>query len=84
MSKVHPRDVDRIVETIRPLLAGKPPELQGAVLADLLAMFIAGHHPGLREEILTLHIAAVRELVPPNEAIIMDRRGGKPPGWEPS
>jgi hypothetical protein len=80
---VEPRHVDRIVNRIRPLLAGKPPELQGAVLADLLAMFLAGHHPGLREEILQLHIKAVRDLIGPNEAEIFERHG-KPPGWSPN
>lgn len=38
-------DVSTIVEQARDLLAGKPPELQGAVLADLLAIWLAGDHP---------------------------------------
>jgi hypothetical protein len=36
-------DVAPLVETIRPLLAGKPPRLISAVLADLLAIWIASH-----------------------------------------
>lgn len=76
--------VEAIVGSIRPSLAGQPAEVQGAVLADLLAMFIAGHHPALREEILALHIDGVRKLVAPNEAAIFERLGGKPPGWTPS
>ena len=84
MTAVTPEDVERIVDRIRPVLAGHPPELQGAVLADLLAMWIAGHHPVLRDEILTLHIDGVRKLIAPNEAAIFDQRGGKPPGWEPN
>ena len=78
------RAAEAIVEAIRPLLAGHPPEVQGAVLADLLAMFLAGHHPTLRDEILTLHVDAVRQLVKPNEAAIIERIGGKPEGWEPN
>lgn len=74
---------DRIVEAIRPMLAGHPPEVQGAALADLLAIFIAGHHPALREEILAMHIDTVRALIAPNEAAIFERHGGKPEGWEP-
>jgi hypothetical protein len=33
-------------------LKGYPPELQGAVLADLLSIWLAGHAPIVREEIL--------------------------------
>jgi hypothetical protein len=86
MSKRDPRtrEVEAIVKAIHPALSGQPPEIQGAVLADLLATFIAGHHPALREEILTLHVDAVRTLIPHNELEIFARRGGKPEGWEPS
>ena len=86
MSKPDPRiiEAEAIVKTIMPLLAGKPPEIQGAVLADLLATFIAAHHPALRDEILKMHVDVVRNLIPHNEAEIFARHGGKPQGWEPS
>jgi hypothetical protein len=71
-----------ISQVVRPLLHGHPPEVQGAVLADLLSLFIAGHHPALREEILQEHIKIVRELVGPSEAEIFEQRGGRPQGWE--
>lgn len=71
------KTVEPIVEKICPLLAGHPPEIQSAVLADLLAMFLAGHQgadaPALREEILRLHIATVRDLIPVNERMIRER-----------
>lgn len=69
-------------KTIQALLSGLPPEIQGAVLADLLSLFIAGHHPALRHECLEQHIKAVRELVAPSEAEIFEQRGGRPQGWE--
>jgi hypothetical protein len=67
-------EVERIIEQIRPvlfpLLAGKPPEIQGAVLADLTAIWLAGHFPAitaqLRDLLLKHHIAAVRDLIPVN------------------
>jgi len=58
--------VQEIVERIKPELAGKPPEIQGAVLCDLLAIFLAGHPPEppeLREEVLSMHIETMRKLV---------------------
>ena len=76
------REVEAVVEAIRPLLAGRTPEVQGAVLADLLAIFLAGHHPELREKLLAMHIDGVRNLIAPNEKAIFAQRGGKPPGWE--
>lgn len=55
---------------IHPLLAGLHSRIQGAVLADLLAAWLAGHHGAnaadtmaFREELLALHTEAVRRLV---------------------
>jgi hypothetical protein len=37
------REVAPIVDQIKPILAGKDDALQGAVLANLLAIWISGH-----------------------------------------
>jgi hypothetical protein len=55
-------------------LAGKPAQVQGAVLADLLAMWLAGHvfrvscdaTRTLRQELLQMHLKTVRQLIPEN------------------
>ena len=42
-------DVDKVAEAfeaILPLLAGLPPQEQGAILADLLATWLVGHSIG--------------------------------------
>jgi hypothetical protein len=57
----------QITNGIRPLLVGHPPEVQGIVLADLVATFIAGHHPAVRDDTLDLLFDCVRALVPCNE-----------------
>jgi hypothetical protein len=77
-------DVDltrQLYEAIRPLLAGHPPQVQGAVLADLLATWLAGHYADsdadtdrLRETIFAKHSEIVWELVPVNDAIIHGTR----------
>jgi hypothetical protein len=64
----------KLTQKIRRMFEGKPPEMQGAILADLLACWIAGHvSPGddeatkdHRELILQIHLAAVRALIPVN------------------
>ena len=67
-------DVDALVDAIRPLLAGKDPSLQGAALADLLAIYLGGYpDPVMREEIFAMHIDAVRELIPVNQDIFWPR-----------
>lgn len=71
--------VERLSMRIRPLLAGHPPQIQGAVLADLVSVFIAGHHPAFREELLAMHLDTVRKLVPETEKEIFP--DGKPEGW---
>jgi hypothetical protein len=72
--------VDGLVDKIGLLLHGQGEEVQAAALADLFAMWLAGHvGPDAdetnqrREELLTGWIALVRALVPVNEAIILER-----------
>ena len=60
---------------LQPMLKGHPPELQGAVLADLLAIFLVGHAPQIREEILRVHLQAMRPLIAVNEKIIFGGKG---------
>lgn len=75
--------VGLIVKRMGVLLAGHPAEIQGAVLADLLAIYLAGHHihgsqvrtDALRERLLEMHVGAVRELIPVNAEQI---HGGRP------
>ena len=50
-----------------PLLAGQEASVQGAIIADLTARWLAGHPPQLRESVLQLHIVGVRALIGPNE-----------------
>lgn len=67
-----------IADTIRPLLAGHSPEVQSAVLADLLAMWLAGHHVDgdeeatrtMRAELLAVHCFMVRQLTSVNAKIM--------------
>ena len=64
-----------LVAQMKPLLSGKSAEVQGAALADLLSIWLAGHivpadtekTDQLRGEMLGLHIMAVLELVPESE-----------------
>ena len=63
--------VDALLDRIAPLLAGQSIEMQGAVIADLAALWIAGHRVAgnrydgdlLREELLRMHAEHIRELV---------------------
>jgi hypothetical protein len=77
-----PHEVDALVDRIKPLLRGQGPELQGAALCDLVAMFFAGHHPALRHEMIGHWIKTMCDLIPINEAALFVHYGGKPPGWE--
>ena len=64
MTKAETEQAEQIARTIHPLLAGHIPEIQGAVLADLVATFIAGYRPAeLGDDILALHMETVRALV---------------------
>jgi hypothetical protein len=60
---------------IAPFLAGNAPEVQSAALADLTAMWIAGHFVNndragtqqLRQLLLHEHIKLIQQLIPLNE-----------------
>jgi hypothetical protein len=73
-----PREVLGLVDRIRPLLAGYPAEMQGAALADLLAIWLAGHYVEgdavatrtLRSDLLADHFTTVIQLTPLNAKTI--------------
>jgi hypothetical protein len=75
-------EVEAVVEAVRPLFAGKRPEIQGAALADLLAMWLAGHVDRddpegknsalIQEELIEIHLAMVRQLIPINYAMLIE------------
>lgn len=74
--------VVKLVDKIGPILGAHPPEIQGAVLADLLATWLAGHQmldatPEMltkyRGELLALHLELVADLAGINEARIFGR-----------
>ena len=62
---------DALLDRIKPILAGQSAEVQGAVIADLAAIWIAGHRiegdraegDRMREDLLAMHAEHVRELV---------------------
>jgi len=64
-------EADALLDHIMPLLAGQSAELQGAVITDLAAIWIAGHRVAgdraegdcMRAELLQMHTQHVRELV---------------------
>ena len=72
------REVSLAVEQIKPLLAGRTTAIQGAILADMLAIWLAGHHVdgdedatrSLRAELLSLHLTAVRALTTINAKML--------------
>ena len=72
-----PRIVGQIVEAIRPLLKGFPPEIQGAALCDLTAIWLAGYvgpdRAALRKELYDHHFERLWELVAVNEQLLMER-----------
>lgn len=55
---------DAIVAACRPIFAGKSPTVQGAALADLVAIWVAGHQDTeARANMIALHTQTVCRLV---------------------
>src|SRR5262245_65853923 len=78
-SPPDPREIDRLVEQIMPILAGHHEAIQSGVLADLLSMWLAGHFiegsakktAKLREELLRDDIKLGRRLSLATEAMVL-------------
>jgi hypothetical protein len=74
----RPEHIAAIVDRIRSLLASKPAEVQGGVLAELLAIWLAGHHVEgdedatrkMRAELLAMYCTTVRQLTAVNAKIL--------------
>ena len=72
------RRASRIVAQIRPKFSGEDRCVQGAVLANLLAFWLANHivygdqaaTDAMREDLLQTHIKHVRNLIPVNHKTI--------------
>ena len=72
-------EVVDLVQILRPLFVDKPKEVQGAALADLVSIWLAGHvvrgDPAAterwRNSILDLHVEVVRELTPINYQLLV-------------
>jgi len=76
-------DSGKLVEAIKPIMAGQNPAIQGAVLGDLMAMWLAGHPDFIREAMLELQMSHIRRLMPIMEARLFGGHGhpqnqGKP------
>jgi hypothetical protein len=79
---IDPEKAKHILEACAAALAGHDRNLQGVVLADLLAMWLAASTDEtplktfkLREGLLNEHIRmVVQELLPKNEAILAAKR----------
>lgn len=69
------RGVDELYRQIAPLLSGRGPGVQGALLADMVAMWVAGHAPELRDQVLDAHVDLVRRLMVINARAIAKRTG---------
>ena len=65
----------QIANKIAPLLAGHSAAVQSAILADLLARWVAGWEPRARRAALVMHVDLVRRLVEPNERALFGEAG---------
>lgn len=82
-NKADARLVAEVSQSIMPMLGGLGPDVQAAVLADLVATWLAGFQgegaEGLRRDLLKMHVDQVRKLIPANEKIMLDRLAGGTP-----
>jgi hypothetical protein len=49
---------------LKPAFATREPEIVGAALGELVAIFLAGHHPSMRDTARRLLLEYIDELIP--------------------
>lgn len=59
-----------LVDQVKPIFAGKGPHVQGAALTELTSLWLAGHPPAMREKLLEIQIASIRELIKVNAEML--------------
>lgn len=72
--------IEKIKAQIWPLIEGHGPEIQSAIIADMLATLLAGHAPPIREQALVSIIVLTKQLIPINEVLLFHGRG-HPYSW---
>jgi hypothetical protein len=69
------REVLEISRLCQMLLHGRGPEVQSAVLGDLVSLWLAGHWPReVREPLLADFVEVVRNMIPASEEQILDQQ----------
>lgn len=68
-------DVEELVEELKVVLRGRAPLLVGAALADVVAMYFAGHNPEIREQAFTIWVETMRKMIATNEGELLERYG---------
>lgn len=63
-------EVLALVDRIKPILADKSPELQGAVIIELTSLWLAGHPKDVREDLLEINNVAIRGLTQVNARML--------------
>lgn len=68
------REIDELVNKIKPLLAGKGGGVQSLALAELTALWLLGLRPDLREAALDNWITYLRETMKVTEQFLQQRK----------
>ena len=56
------KEADAAIELIRPLIARRDPMVQGLIVAELSAIWLAGNDDLIRDTVFDLHIKTMRDL----------------------
>lgn len=67
MAAAMANTVMETVKKIHPMMAGKRPEIQGAIIADLLGTYLAGYPPEHRGGVVKTLLETAKDLVPITE-----------------
>ena len=69
------QQISALVKKIRPILAGQAPDVQGGALADLTAIWLAGHPPQIRNDMLDHQLRFIRRLTEVNDHLMFGDAG---------
>jgi len=72
---VEAKTAAELVERIKPLLAGEGPGVQGAVLLDLVSIWLACHHPDIRGDVFREWLRVLPSMTKISEKMLFGEEG---------
>jgi hypothetical protein len=75
MTEFNAVEYEEILARLKPIIGGRAPELQSAIVAELTALWLVGHADLLRAGLFVRHMELIRNILPSVELEVFGAKG---------